>query len=196
MADKTPPRILKIKKIPMPHSPKFFSLSALGLAAGICVSCSSAPMIELTDTMSAQVCNSTKRETPCPPWDELYEIQGVYSFDFISPDDELDHGTPSILVLPPQAESEYHYGITIFRIFQGHHLQSPEMSCHLNCELRNGVVIVPECPADTRLGKKGPYCLSFKRDAQNRIIGLIVKDENIPDEEIHFRKNLGSRDFK
>ena len=32
-------------------------------------------------------------------------------------------GFPTILVLTPQAESEYHYGITIFRIFQGHHLQ-------------------------------------------------------------------------
>ena len=176
--------------------PRILTTTGICLAAvGVC-GCTTAPMIELSNGTAAQACQNTERELPCPSWDEMYEIQGVYSFDFISPDDELDHGTPDVLILTPQAHGEYRYGVTIFHIFQGHNLDDPEMTCHLNCELKNGVITVPERSADNVAGKKAPYSISFKRDAQNHIIGLIVKDENIADEETHYRKNIGHRDFK
>ena len=69
------------------------------------------------------------------------------------------------------------------------------MTCHLNCELKNGVITLPERTADNLIGKKGPHSISFKRDAQNHIRGLIVKDANVADVEIHYRKNMGHRDF-
>ena len=106
----------------MPPFHKILAGTAICLVAGACVSCSPQPMIELPDNLAEQACENTKREQPCPSWDEMFEIQGVYSFDYITPDDELDHGTPDILVLTPQAQGEYQYGVTIFRIFQGHHL--------------------------------------------------------------------------
>ena len=170
--------------------------SALCLAAVGLNSCSTSPMIELSRSIASQACENTKRELPCPPWDELYEIQGVYSFDFVTPDDGLDHGTPDVLVLTPQAHGEYRYGVTIFHILQGHHLDDPEMTCHLNCELKNGVITVPERPYDNLIGKIDPYSISFKRDEQNHIIGLIVKEAGATEEETHYRKNIGHRDFK
>ena len=176
--------------------PRILATIALCLAAVGLSCCSSSPMIELSSSIASQACENTKRELPCPPWDEMYEIQGVYSFDFVTPDDELDHGTPDVLVLTPQAHGEYLYGVTIFHIFQGHNLDDPEMTCHLNCELKNRVVTVPERPADNVIGKKGPYGISFKRDEQNHIIGLIVKETNASEEETHYRKNIGHRDFK
>lgn len=176
--------------------PRILATIALCLAAAGLSCCSSSPMIELSSSIASQACENTKRELPCPPWDEMYEIQGVYSFDFVTPDDELDHGTPDVLILTPQAHGEYRYGVTIFHIFQGHNLDDPEMTCHLNCELKNGVVTVPELPADNVIGKKGPYSISFKRDEQNHIIGLIVKETNASEEETHYRKNIGHQDFK
>ena len=177
--------------------PRILATTALCLAAMGLNSCSSSPMIELSSSIASQACENTKRELPCPPWDEMYEIQGVYSFDFVTPDGELDHGTPDVLVLTPQAHGEYRYGVTIFHIFQGHNLDDPEMTCHLNCELKkNGLVTVPERPADNVIGKKGPYSISFKRNEQNHIIGLIVKETNASEEETHYRKNIGHRDFK
>lgn len=180
----------------VPHIPRIHATTAICLGAQGVNSCTPAPMIDLSSSMAAHACENTKLELPCPPWNELYEIQGVYSFDYVTPDDELDHGTPDVLVLTPQTHGEYRYGVTIFHISQGHHLADPEMTCHLACELNNGVITVPERASDTLTGKKGPYSLSFKRDAQNHIIGLIVKDANIPGEEIHYRKNIGHRDFK
>ena len=175
---------------------RILTTTALCLAAMGVNSCSTSPMIELSRSIASQACENTKRELPCPSWDELYEIQGVYSFDFITPDDGLDHGTPNVLILTPQTHGEHLYGVTIFHIFQDHHLDDPEMTCHLNCELKNGVITVPERPYDNLIGKQGPYSISFKRDEQNHIIGLIVKDANVADEETHYRKNIGHRDFK
>ena len=175
---------------------KLLATTALCLAAVGLSCCSTSPMIELSCSIASQACENTKRELPCPPWDEMYEIQGVYSFEFVTPDDELDHGTPDVLVLTPQAHGEYRYGVTIFHIFQGHHLDDPEMTCQLNCELEKGVITVPELPADNVIGKQGPYSISFKRDEQNHIIGLIVKEANASEEETHYRKNIGHRDFK
>ena len=175
---------------------RILATTALCLAAVGVSSCSISPVIELSSSTAAQACQNAEREFPCPSWDEMYEIQGVYSFDFTTPDDELDHGTPNILILTPQAHGEYRYGVTIFHIFQGHNLDDPEMTCHLNCELKNDVITVSEQAADNVAGKEGPYCISFKRDSQNHIIGLIVKDKNIADEETHYRKNIGHRDFK
>lgn len=178
----------------MPTIPRICAITALSLAA-VGLSCAPRPVIELSYNMAAQACEKSEREFPCPSWDELYEIQGVYSFDFITPDDELDHGTPDIMILTPQAHGKYRYGVTIFHICQGHHLDDPEMTCHLNCELKNGVITLPERAADNLIGKKGPYSISFKRDEQNHIRGLIVKDANVADVEIHYRKNMGHCDF-
>ncbi len=180
----------------MPTIPRILTTTALCLAAMACMSCTSQPIIELSSRMAAQACENTERDLPCPPWNELYEIQGVYSFDFITPDDELDHGSPDVLVLTPQAHGEHQYGVTIFHIFQGHNLDDPEMTCHLNCELKNGVITLPERPADNVIGKKSPHSISFKRDEQNHVIGLIMKDANASEEETHYRKDIGHRDFK
>ena len=182
--------------MPMLPFHKILATTALCLAAVGLSCCSTSPMIALPSSIASQACENTERELPCPPWDEMYEIQGVYSFDFVTPDDELDHGTPDVLILTPQAHGEHLYGVTIFHIFQGHHLDDPEMTCHLNCELEKGVITVPELPADNVIGKQGPYSISFKRDEQNHIIGLIVKEANASEEETHYRKNIGHRDFK
>ncbi|MBQ3218388.1 MAG: hypothetical protein IJB33_05905 [Akkermansia sp.] len=155
--------------------------------------CSRGPLIELSPEAAQQVCESTIRTPGSPSWDELYEIQGVYAFDFVSPDDELDHGTPDIYVLAPQSHGEHHYGVTVFHIFQGHHLDDPSMSCDVNCELNNGVITVPERPAKNIAGKKGPYTISFKRNEQGNISGFVLKDEEV---NIHYRKEIGRRDFR
>lgn len=81
-------------------------------------------------------------------------------------------------------------------IFQGCHLEHPEMTCYLNGELKKNVITVPERPADNNIGKTGPYSISFKRDARNRVTGLIVKDEKLPNIETHYRKRIGHRDFR
>jgi len=155
--------------------------------------CSRVPLIELSPEAAQQVCESTMRTPGSPSWDELYEIQGVYAFDFVSPDDELDHGTPDIYVLAPQSHGEHHYGVTVFHIFQGHYLDDPSMSCDVNCELNNGVITVPERPAKNIAGKKGPYTISFKRNEQGNISGFVLKDEAV---NIHYRKEIGRRDFR
>lgn len=139
----------------------------------------------LTHEMSQLTCESARRELPSPGWDALYELQGVYCFDFEKPDDGLDSGSPNIMILLPQYAGKHYYGVTIVRVFQGHHMEDPEIECLLNTELRGDCLYAP----DNR------YVLRFKRDAAGKIVGFIKKYRD-DETEYHFRRKIGHADFR
>lgn len=139
----------------------------------------------LTHEMSQLACESARRELPSPGWDTLYDLQGVYCFDFEKPDDGLDSGTPNIMILLPQYAGKHYYGVTTVRVFQDHHMEDPEIECLLNTELRGDCLYAP----DNR------YVLRFKRDAAGKIVGFIKKYRD-DETEYHFRREIGHSDFR
>ena len=145
---------------------------------------SNEPSLCLTHEQAQQACEGKRRKQPAPNWDKLYHLQGVYCYDYERPDNELDSGSPNLMILLPQYAGKYHYGVTVITVFQDHFLEDPEMECALNLELRD----------NTLLTQDNRYTLTFKHDSTGKVTGLIKKYKGDPT-EYHFRKCIGHHDF-
>lgn len=173
----------------MMHTPSTLLAPVILLTVGWlitgCRTPAAEPALRLTHEQSQQVCEAKRREQPAPDWDKLYQLQGVYCYDYERPDNGLDSGSPHLMILLPQYAGKYHYGVTVIEIFQDHYLEDPEMECALNLELRN----------NTLLSQDNQYTLTFKHDSTGKVTGVIKKYKDDPT-EYHFRKSIGHRDFR